>query len=117
MKVIAVILSACMLILNAGHLLDTQEPPLQEAAMECCADSCSGCCDTDENQKDQEKPCSEDQHCGPACECSSEYQLSAVDFGFPELNGIAVNSYDYGNYLNTYSFEYSGEFLQPPRFA
>lgn len=117
MKVIAIILTGCMLLLNAGHLLETMQSPAEIAAMECCADCSSDCCDSDEKPQDSKKTCHGDNPCMPGCACSCDFQLSALAYGFMELNGMVVQSYHYGNYLNTYTFEYSNDFLQPPRKA
>ena len=107
MKGIAIILTTCMLFLNAGHLLETLQFPAENAAMECCA--------TDEKPEDQKSSCHGDQPCMPGCACSCDFQLTALVYSFMELDGVMVQSYHYGNYLNTYSFEYSSDFLQPPR--
>ena len=115
MKGIAVILTTCMLFLNAGHLLETLQFPAENAAMEWCADCSSDCCDTDETQEDQKNSCHGDQPCMPGCACSCDFQLTALVYSFMELDGVEVQSYHFGNYLNTYSFEYSSDFLQPPR--
>ena len=107
MKGIAIILTTCMLFLNAGHLLETLQFPAENAALECC--------NTDEKQEDQKSSCHGDQPCMPGCACSCDIQLTALVYSFMELDGVVVQSYHYGYYLNTYSFEYSSDFLQPPR--
>jgi hypothetical protein len=33
------------------------------------------------------------------------------------VTGVVVQSYHYGLYMNSYTFEYSANFLQPPRFG
>ena len=119
MKGIAIILSACMLVLNAGYLLENTH--LHAAAeahgMECCSDSASSCCDAEDAPQENEKSCHGDSPCIPGCACYCHFQLTALVYNFLEMEGIAVQSYHYGNYLNTYSFEYSDDFLQPPRKA
>jgi hypothetical protein len=41
--------------------------------------------------------------------------LPALLYDFMVLDGNVVQSYHHVNYTNTYTFEYSGDFLQPPR--
>jgi hypothetical protein len=43
--------------------------------------------------------------------------FTALVYDFMEVDGITVQSFHYGNYENTYSFEYLDDFLQPPRKA
>ena len=117
MKTIAIILTGCMLMLNAGHLLETMHAPVEVAAAESCTDCASSCCDAEEKPQESDKSCHGDSPCTPGCACSCDFQLSALVYNFLELDGTVVQSYHYGNYLNTYSFEYSDDFLQPPRKA
>ena len=117
MKGIAIILAGCMLLLNLGNLLETSQVPELTAEMCCCADSPSGCCDSEEDQHDSNLPCDTDQDCPPACDCSSQFQLTALAFSFMESDGVSVQSYHYVRYMNTYNFEYSDNFLHPPRFG
>lgn len=117
MKVIAIILSACMLMLNTGDLLNVvnMHAHEDEAVMACCQDTDSGCCNSDDSAEDQERSCQDDHNCSPGCHCSCGIHITALVYDFTEPDGMAVQSYDYGNYLNSYTFEFSGDFLQPPR--
>lgn len=117
MKGIAIILTGCMLLLNMGNLLDYVQLPGESTEMCCCADSSAACCDSEEDRHDSKKTCDTDKDCPPACDCSSQFQLTALAFSFMETSGITVQSYHYVAYKNTYSFEYSDNFLQPPRFG
>ena len=108
MKGIAIILAGCMLFLNLGDLRENFQFSVEAAGMECCADSCAGCCDTEGDA---------DKDCPPACDCSNQFQITAIAYHFMEVTGITVQSYHYGNYVNSYTFEYSADFLQPPRFG
>lgn len=117
MKGIAIILAGCMLFLNIGNLLENIQLPGENIAMCCCADSCSGCCDSEEDQRDSHEPCATDQECPPACDCSSQFQITAIAYSFMEATGVTVQSYHYVRYMNTYSFEFSDNFLHPPRFG
>ena len=123
MKGIAIILAVFMLTLNTGHLLDSFQSPAETVHMECCADCTTDCCDPepadsgDQEPVDKHKSCHGDKACTPGCACSCHLQLSALVYTFMELNGTTVQTYHYANYLNTYSFEYSSDFLQPPRKA
>ena len=116
MKAIAIILTGCMLLLNTGYLLETLQAPVEVAVAECCTD-CDSCCDSEEKPQENDKSCHSDAPCMPGCSCSCHFQLTALVYNFLQMDGIAVQSYHYGNYLNTYSFEYSDDFLQPPRKA
>jgi len=117
MKGIVIILAGCVLFLNIGSILENIQLPGQDTALCCCADTSSGCCDSEEHQRDSHEPCNTDQDCTPACDCSSQFQISAIAYSFMEATGITVQSYHYVRYMNTYSFEYSDNFLHPPRFG
>ena len=117
MKGIAIILAGCMLFLNLGNLQENFQLSEEAVGMECCADSCAGCCDTEGDQHDDKAPCDTDKDCPPACDCSNQFQITAIAYHFMEMTGITVQSYHYGNYVNSYTFEYSADFLQPPRFG
>lgn len=115
MKVIALILTASLFLLNTGHLLETLQAPADVSASSCCADCSSDCCDAEEAPQESDNSCHGDSPCTPGCACSCDFQLSALTYEFLELEGTIVQSYHYGNYLNTYSFEYAEDFLHPPR--
>ena len=117
MKAIAIILATCMLSLNMGSILENIQLPVENAELCCCADSCSGCCDSEEDQHDSKLPFDADQDCQPDCDCSSQFQLTALAYSFMESSGVTVQTYHYVRYMNTYSFEYSDNFLHPPRFG
>lgn len=111
MKGIAIILAACLFLINTGNLLESLHDPLDAASMECCSDQGCSCCD----EQDHKSSCEDDHACGLSCHCSCGLQLSDLAYAFIEPESIAVQAYHYGNYVNTYTFEYSGDFLQPPR--
>lgn len=115
MKVIAIILTTCLVLLNTGHLLETLQPQAQQPAGTCCSDCSSDCCDTEEAPQESDKSCHGDNPCTAGCACSCDFQMSALTYEFMELSGTMVQSYHYGNYLNTYSYEFAEDFLQPPR--
>ena len=117
MKGIAIILSACMLILNTGNLLENLhlDDSAVAHAMECCADHEDSCCDTGTDNQDHKKACEHDHNFSPGCHCSCGFHFTALVYDFMDMNGTTVQSFHYGNYMNTYSFEYSDDFLQPPR--
>jgi len=117
MKGIAIILAGCMLFLNLGNLRENFQFSVEAAGMECCADSCADCCDTEGDQHDDEASCDSEEDCMPDCDCSYQYQITAITYNFMELTGVVVQSYHYGLYTNSYTFEYSVNFLQPPRFG
>lgn len=117
MKGIAIILTSCMLLLNMGNLLENIQLSVESAEICCCADSCSGCCDSEEGQHDSNEPCETDQECPPACDCSPQIQVTAIAYNFMEVTGVTVQSYHYVRYTNSYTFEYSDNFLHPPRFG
>ena len=117
MKGIAIILTGCMLFLSVGNLLGNFQFSGETAVIECCSDGCSGCCNADEDQQDSNEPCDTEQECPPACDCSFQYQITAITYSFIELTGAVVQSYHYGHYVNSYTFEYIDNFLQPPRFG
>jgi hypothetical protein len=117
MKATAIILVGCMLLLSIGNLLDNIKLAGENTEMCCCADSSSGCCDSEEDQHDSNVPCNADQDCPPTCDCSSQFQITALAYSFMESSGVTVQSYHYIRYMNTYSFEYSDNFLHPPRFG
>lgn len=115
MKAIALILTASMLLLNTGHLLETLQPPAEISHSGCCEDCSSDCCNPAENPQERDSSCHGDTPCTPGCACSCDIQLSALTYEFMELEGTIFQSCHYGNYLNTYSFEYAEDFLHPPR--
>ena len=117
MKGIAIILAAFMLLLNFENLRETLQFPEDSAEMACYSDSSSDCCSADENHHDSEEPCDGDHDCLPGCDCSCQFQITAITYSFLELSGVAVQSYHYGHYMNSYSYEYSDNFLHPPRFG
>lgn len=117
MKATAIILVGCMLLLNMGNILENIQVPVETTEMCCCSDSDSACCDSGEDQSDSKEPCDTNKDCSPACDCSSQFQLTALAFSFMETSGDVVQSYHYVAYRNTYSFEYSDNFLHPPRFG
>ena len=117
MKGIAIILAGCMLFLNIGNLLGNIQLPGENTEICCYANSFSGCCDSEEEQRDSNEPCDTDQDCSPACDCTSQFQITAIAYSFMESNSVTVQSYHYVRYMNTYSFEYSDNFLHPPRFG
>jgi len=117
MKGIAIILAGFMLLLNTGNVLDNIQIPGESTEMCCCAESSTACCDSEEKQHDGNEPCNTDKDCPPACDCFSQFQLTALAFSFMETSGNTVQSYHYVAYKNTYSFEYSDNFLHPPRFS
>ncbi|MEA3460372.1 MAG: hypothetical protein U9R49_00745 [Bacteroidota bacterium] len=117
MKGIALILVGCMLLLSSENLLAGFQFPVEAAEMSCCMDHSSDSCDTEADHPDGRQPCDGDHDCLPGCDCSCQYQISAITYSFIEVSGTVVHSYHYGQYVNTYSFEYSDDFLQPPRFG
>ncbi len=117
MKATAIILVGCMLLLTMGNFLENIQLAGESTEMCCCADSSSACCDSEEDQHDSKLPYDADQDCPPDCDCSSQFQLTALAYSFVESSGVTVQSYHYVRYMNTYSFEYSDSFLQPPRFG
>jgi len=117
MKGIAIILMGCMFFLNAGNLLGNIYFPGEAVVMDCCSDDCSGCWDSDEDQQDNREPCDTEEECPSSCDCSYQYQITAISYSFIELSGATVQSYHYGHYVNSYSFEFIHNFLQPPRFV
>lgn len=106
-----------MLLLNSGHLWDSIQKSEDATEMACCSECGSDCCTPDNNHKDSKEPCSGEQDCPPDCDCSNQYQITAITYSFLELTGVVVQSYHYGHYMNGYTFEYSKNFLQPPRFG
>jgi len=117
MRGIAIILSACLLFLNMGSILEGLHTHAEHPATECCSDEGSSCSDMADDHQDHEKSCKDDHHCTTGCHCFCGIHLAAAAFGIMEQNGAVVQSFHYGHYLNTYSFEYSDNFIRPPRMA
>ena len=117
MKGIAIILAACLLLVSSENLWANFQLPEAGTPVECCSDCGSDCCSPQETPQDSEVPCEEDQQCPDGCDCSDQYQITAITYSFLEHSGVVVQSYHYANYVNTYSFEFSDDFLQPPRFG
>jgi hypothetical protein len=111
MKWIAIILAACVLFLNIENLLENFQFQGEIAGLECC----SGCCDAEGDQHDDKAPCDSEEDCMPDCACSYQYQITAITCNLIEVTGVVVQSYHYGLYMNSYTFEYSANFPQPPR--
>ena len=109
MKGIAIILTSCMLLLSIGNLLENIQLSGENAEICCCA--------SEEDQHDSNEPCDTDQDCPPTCDCSSQFQITAIAYNFMEVTGVTVQSYHYVRYTNSYTFEYSDNFLHPPRFG
>lgn len=106
-----------MLLLNSGHLWDSMQSFEEATEMACCSDCGSDCCTPDNTKEDSKEPCNGEQDCIPGCDCAYQYQMTAITYSFLELSGEVVQSYHYGHYMNSYTFEYSKNFLQPPRFG
>jgi len=102
-----------MLFLNIGNLLVNFQLPGEDAVNECCSASCIA----DEDHHADQEPCDSDQDCLPDCACTSQFQITALAYNFIEVAGVSVHSYHYVRYMNTYTFEYSDDFLHPPRFG
>jgi hypothetical protein len=117
MKGIAIVWIGCLLLLNCAYLMETLQLAGEVDEMECCAACHAGCCNADEEHRDRHEACDSDQECPPDCDCSDQFQISAIAYGFIEPGGVVVQSYHYGLYKNSYTFEYSSSFLQPPRFG
>lgn len=117
MKAIAIILSAFMFLLGSESLLENLHFASDTAEMTCCSDGSSCCCSGDEDHQDSKEPCDEDQDCPLDCNCSFQFHITAITYNFVEFTGVVVQSYHYGHYLNSYSFEYYEDFLHPPRFG
>jgi hypothetical protein len=117
MKTLAIILTGCMLLLNSGYLIEKYHAQSHVSTSECCTDCSADCHDAEEHPQESDHSCHGDSPCTPGCACSCHIHLSALTYEFMELDGTVVQSYHYGNYVNTYTYEYSGEFLQPPRKA
>jgi len=117
MKGIALILVGCMLLLSSENLLAGFHFHVETAEMSCCTDHDSASCVPEADHPDGKEPCKGDHDCLPGCDCSCHYQITALTYTFIEIAGTVVHSYHYGKYVNTYSYEYSDNFLQPPRFA
>jgi len=113
MKGIAIILLGCLLFMSSENLWANFQLPGEAAPMECCSDSC----EPEEARKDSGEPCQGEHDCLPGCDCSCQYQITAITYSFLELSGTVVQSYHYGHYSNTYFFEFTEDFLQPPRFG
>lgn len=113
MKGIAIILTGCLLFLGSEHLRETYQLPGQAVDIACGSD----CCDADDDHHSGEEPCDGDHDCLPGCNCSCHFHITAITFMFMELPGSVVQSYHYGHYMNSYTFEYTDNFLQPPRFG
>ncbi len=113
MKGITIILIGCLLFLGAEHLWDSFHESVISTAMMC---NC-GCCNIPDEPQDKEGPCDENHDCLPDCDCLHPLQVSALEYKLIELPTIVVQSYNYSHYMNSYTYEYSNNFLQPPRFA
>jgi hypothetical protein len=113
MKGIAFILISSILILGTEHLWDRIQLSAESAVME----SCCGCCNTQDDNQNEKVPCGEDHDCLPGCDCMKPFQLTGIKYSLMEESGTVVLSYHYGHYINSYSYEYSDSFLQPPRLV
>jgi len=117
MKGIAIILLGCLLFLNSENLWANFQSLEDTTPVESCSDCCSDSCEPEEDQQDAEEPCQGGHDCLPGCDCSCQYQITAITYSFIELAGTVMQSYHYGHYSNTYSYEFAEDFLQPPRFG
>ena len=102
-----------MLFLNVGNLVENIQFSGEVDGLECC----TACCNTGEEHHADREPCDSDQECLPDCACTSQFQITALVYNFIEVAGVSVHSYHYVRYMNTYTFEYSDDFLHPPRFG
>lgn len=119
MKGIAIILTFCLLMLGAGNLRYAFLFPDQGMEMACSSACCHG--DDKHNSEneacDEKEACDADHQCLPACDCCCQFQITATEYNYQEVPGITVQSFHYGNYRNSYTFEYTVRFLHPPRFS
>lgn len=113
MKGLAYILISCLLFLGTEHLPEVFQLPGSEADIACETD----CCGCQEDHPQRNNTCDDDHDCESDCNCCHHFQITALEYSYLEVPGATVESYHYGNYLNSYSYEYTDNFLQPPRFA
>lgn len=111
MKGLAYILISCLLFLGTESLRETFHFPGNNADIVCESD----CCGCHEDQGN--KSCDEDHDCESDCNCCHHFQITALEYKYLEVPGATVQSYHFGHYLNSYSYQYTDNFLQPPRFA
>ena len=118
MKLIASILIISMVFLGLSGFAEGLSIQGQQSLMSCGMDCCDqhGDCCGDETPYDQGSQEDQDK-CLPDCDCSYEFQLVAIEYHFVSSYGIAPKAVHYGNYTNTYHFEYFKPLFQPPRFS
>jgi hypothetical protein len=117
MKGIAIILSACLLLLNLENLRETVLSHGNASEMACCADGQPCCCSPDMDPPHTKEHCDGEFDSLPCCTCSCQFQITAISHNSMELSGVVVRSFHYGHHLESYFFEYADDFLQPPRFG
>jgi len=121
MKFIASILIISMSILGLNRFAEGIGfgSTLSETEMACSMD----CCDQDQeccghgSSDEQDNQEGRDHQCPHDCDCSYEFQLVAIEYHFMTSFVMAPKAVQYGNYTDTYHFEYFKPLFQPPRFG
>lgn len=109
-------------ILSAGSGLSAFTEYQQVAASEqktfchhCCQDGHSSTADHEEKKDSDSR---EDEHnFFTGCGCGCCFQMTVFEFTFTDLPGIPVLRYHFGDYTNTYQFEFTAPLFEPPRFG
>jgi hypothetical protein len=116
MKVSAYIFLFSLVIISSYPMIEglqiAQEQSLSGFESCCCDHSQDACCD-EGTEPEREK----DHTCDTGCECACHFHFSAVYFQFNKLQMAEEQEYHYGEYVDSYSFEYFSLHLPPPRLA
>jgi hypothetical protein len=115
MKAIAYILIVSLAFMGLNRFMHGMANPEPKAEalchMDCCGseDECGG----DEETTDHDP----DHQCLPGCDCGCCFHLTAINYQFMSLPGADVQTYHYGNYQDSYHFDYFIPLFQPPRLG
>ncbi len=108
MKAIAYILIVSLAFMGLNRFMHGMANPEPKAEVSCQMD----CCGDEETTEH-----GSDHQCPPGCDCGCCFHLTAINYQFMSLPGADVQTQHYGNYQDSYHFDYFIPLFQPPRLA
>ena len=100
MKAIAYILIVSLAFMGLNRFMHGMENQMPVAEASCQMDCCGS-----------------DHQCPPGCDCDCCFHLTAINYQFMSLLGADMQTYHFGNYQDSYHFDYFIPLFQPPRLA
>lgn len=121
MKLASYILITTMVLLGLNSIMeDINLHPATEVTCSCCGtnDDSPECPASDYSCEKGEAGHEDDSNrCPAGCDCSCCFHLVAIEYHFLPGFVVAPLTMYYGDYSNTYHFEFQAPLFQPPRFS